>query len=185
MNETRDRILSVALELFTDEGYDKVSLREVAEEVGVSKAALYYHFSSKEEILKTLVEPLVGIGKQLAEAMQDRPSRETWATKWAAFVELVLPQRRLFELIESNQATIHALVVHDPEEMDFHLAMHEQMNAMLSDETMPLVDRVRIAGSIGLVVGIIASPAGGGFSRVPAEELQPLLIDAINDLLRE
>ncbi len=99
------------------------------------------------------------------------------------FVELILPQRRLFELIENNQATIHALVVHDPEEMDFHLAMHEQMSAMLSDETMPLVDRVRIAGSIGLVVGVIASPAGGGLSRVPAEELQPLLIDAINDLL--
>ena len=185
MNETRDRILSVALDLFTDEGYDKVSLREVAEKVGVSKAALYYHFSSKEEILKTLMEPLVSVGKQMAEAMEDRPSRATWAKKWASFVEVILPQRRLFELIENNQATIHTLVAHVPEEMDFHLAMHEQMNAMLSDESMPLVDRVRIAGSIGLVVGVIASPAGGGFSRVPAEELQPLLIDAINDLLRE
>ncbi len=81
MNETRDRILSVALDLFTDEGYDKVSLREVAEKVGVSEAALYYHFSSKEEILKTLIEPLLSVGKQLAEAMEERPSCETWAKK--------------------------------------------------------------------------------------------------------
>ena len=182
MKDTRDRILEVALDLFIEEGYEKVSLREVAERVGVTKAALYYHFSSKEEILKALVEPLLSVGGQMAEALESRPSCAAWAKSWVAAVEQILAKRRLFELVQNNQTTFHALA-HDLEQVDFHLAMHERMSVMLSDESMPLVDRVRIAGSIGLVVGVLGLPADSGFVRVPAEELKPLLIDAINDLL--
>ncbi|WP_117213358.1 TetR/AcrR family transcriptional regulator [Allorhizocola rhizosphaerae] len=52
--DTRGRIQAVALELFTEQGYDKTSLREIAERLGVTKAALYYHFKSKEEIVESL-----------------------------------------------------------------------------------------------------------------------------------
>ena len=41
---TRQRIQAVALELFTEQGYEKTSLREIAERLNVTKAALYYHF---------------------------------------------------------------------------------------------------------------------------------------------
>src|SRR5437016_2198147 len=54
--DTRQRIQSVALELFAGQGYDKTSLREIAERLGVTKAALYYHFKSKEDIVTSLVE---------------------------------------------------------------------------------------------------------------------------------
>jgi AcrR family transcriptional regulator len=52
--DTRARIQAVALELFTEQGYDATSLREIAERLGVTKAALYYHFKSKEEIVESL-----------------------------------------------------------------------------------------------------------------------------------
>lgn len=55
--KTREAILNVALRLFHDQGYDKTSLREIADEVGVTKAALYYHFAAKEELLLSLVRP--------------------------------------------------------------------------------------------------------------------------------
>jgi len=45
---TRERILDISLELFTTQGYEKTSLREIAEQLGFSKAAIYYHFESKE-----------------------------------------------------------------------------------------------------------------------------------------
>ena len=48
MKDTRERILDTALDMFIERGYDKTSLREIAERVGVTKPALYYHFSSKE-----------------------------------------------------------------------------------------------------------------------------------------
>ena len=53
---TRERIQAIALELFAEQGYEKTSLREIAERLGVTKAALYYHFKSKEDIVRSFVE---------------------------------------------------------------------------------------------------------------------------------
>jgi AcrR family transcriptional regulator len=56
--DTRARALEVALELFVQHGYEQTSLREIADRLGVTKAALYYHFRSKEELVSGLVESL-------------------------------------------------------------------------------------------------------------------------------
>ncbi|MBP2705843.1 TetR/AcrR family transcriptional regulator [Microbispora sp. RL4-1S] len=54
--DTRTRIQEVALQLFTEKGYEATSLREIAEILGVTKAALYYHFRTKEDIVASLTE---------------------------------------------------------------------------------------------------------------------------------
>ena len=54
--DTRERIQQVALELFAEQGYERTSLREIAERLGVTKAALYYHFKSKEDIVRSFTE---------------------------------------------------------------------------------------------------------------------------------
>src|ERR1700728_4027831 len=54
--DTRARIQQVALELFAEQGYERTSLREIAERLGVTKAALYYHFKSKEDIVLSFTE---------------------------------------------------------------------------------------------------------------------------------
>jgi AcrR family transcriptional regulator len=54
--DTRAQLQSVALELFAEHGYDSTSLREIAERLGITKAAVYYHFRSKDEILASLIE---------------------------------------------------------------------------------------------------------------------------------
>ena len=46
----RDEILDVALDLFAQKGYDRVSVREIAREAGLSQAGLLHHFSTKEEL---------------------------------------------------------------------------------------------------------------------------------------
>lgn len=55
--ETRDRILATALELIAEKGFAATSTRELSERLGFTKAALYYHFRTKEELLVALVEP--------------------------------------------------------------------------------------------------------------------------------
>ena len=52
---TRERILDVALALFADRGYEATSMREIAEHLGITKAALYYHFDSKADIVRTML----------------------------------------------------------------------------------------------------------------------------------
>ena len=182
MNDTRDRILAAALDLFIEQGYDKTSLREIAEQVGVTKAALYYHFESKEEILRTLFKPVLDLQGLVVSLLGQRPTREAWSAGLATLVEWVLPQRRLFELFQSNQNTLHALA-HDAHSEADHVAMHERVNALFSDETVPLDDRVRMAAAVGLVMGVLGF-AAEQFLTVPADELQPLLVAAINDVLQ-
>ena len=48
---TKEKIFNVALDLFSQKGYDSVSLREIAEEVGIKKSSIYSHYPSKEAIL--------------------------------------------------------------------------------------------------------------------------------------
>jgi len=53
---TRDRIINSAILLFSDKGYSKVSVRDIAKEVGIKAASLYGHFKSKKEILHSLYD---------------------------------------------------------------------------------------------------------------------------------
>ena len=56
--DTRARILEVALELVTERGYAGMSIRDLADRLGLTTAAMYYHFASKEALLDALVAPL-------------------------------------------------------------------------------------------------------------------------------
>jgi AcrR family transcriptional regulator len=75
--DTRTRIQDVALRLFNENGYEATSLREIADEVGVTKAALYYHFKTKEEIVTSLIDDrLDKIEELFAWAKSKPPSKE-------------------------------------------------------------------------------------------------------------
>lgn len=53
---TRQRIREVALELFAERGYDQTTLRGIADRLGVTQAAVYYHYRTKEDILSSLLD---------------------------------------------------------------------------------------------------------------------------------
>jgi AcrR family transcriptional regulator len=57
--DTREDIRAVALELFAENGVEQTSLRQIAERLGITKAALYYHFPSKDELLADLARPMI------------------------------------------------------------------------------------------------------------------------------
>lgn len=64
----RRGLLDAAVAVFNESGYDGTSVAALAARLGLSKAALYHHFSSKEEILETaLAEALDGLEGVLAE----------------------------------------------------------------------------------------------------------------------
>ncbi len=53
--ETRDRILDAALELFNEQGADKTTTNHISASAGISPGNLYYHYKNKEEIIRSLV----------------------------------------------------------------------------------------------------------------------------------
>ena len=58
-NDTKEKILAKALELFSQKGYEGTNINELMESVGLVKSAMYRHFESKEEIWNTLLDRLI------------------------------------------------------------------------------------------------------------------------------
>ena len=53
---TKEKIFNISIDLFSKKGYDSVSLREIADGVGIKKSSIYSHYSSKEAILMDILE---------------------------------------------------------------------------------------------------------------------------------
>ncbi len=182
---TRERILEIALELFTEQGYDKTSLREVAELVGVSKAALYYHFPSKESLLAALVERVHALGGDGFDLLPPPDlARDPAALARFALerIDMVLAQRPIFILMERNRNAIAALARHDPEHSEVHRQLEERWTAYLNDAELPLRQRVRFTAALGAVMAsAVGSLRGLGAASPPT--LRRELAEAVMDLL--
>jgi AcrR family transcriptional regulator len=63
-SDTRQRIQEVARELFLRQGVQRTSLQDIADKVGITKPALYYHFSSREDLVRSILVPLIEEGEQ-------------------------------------------------------------------------------------------------------------------------
>lgn len=112
--DTRRRIQDVALELFAQQGYEKTSLREIAEQLDVTKAALYYHFKTKEEILVSIFEDLTQPIEDLIEWGRRQP--HTLATKQEIvrrYADTLAQAAPLFRFMHENQATVRELRIGD------------------------------------------------------------------------
>ena len=57
--DTRTLILQATVELLADRGFSGMSIRDISEKLGISKAAVFYHFPSKEAIVEALVSPAI------------------------------------------------------------------------------------------------------------------------------
>jgi AcrR family transcriptional regulator len=181
---TRERILDVALDLFTERGYGDTSLREVADELGFTKAALYYHFEKKEDILLALHLRLHALGEnalgQLAEIGQDA-TVEDWRAVLDEFLDKVIQNRKLFLFHVRNENALEALE-HTEHNQSDHADFQEQLRRLFSSPALPIELRVRLACAIGAVMGALMG-AGEAFAEVPTEELAGMVRAAVHDLL--
>jgi AcrR family transcriptional regulator len=152
--DMRNQILRVALELFTKQGYDKTSLREIAERLEVSKAALYYHFMSKEEILRALVvgipqafDELIAWGESLPRSVESR--KEILRRLSALISEKLNPVLRF---VQANGTAIEAV-------SDDRESMHEvftpglrRIGKILVEPGAELTDQIRVIIAVNLVI---------------------------------
>lgn len=78
-SDTRQRIQEAARELFAVKGVQRTSLQDIAARLGISKPALYHHFSSREDLVRSIVQPLIDAGERFVrecEAQQELTPRE-------------------------------------------------------------------------------------------------------------
>ncbi len=76
---TKEKITDVALRMFSERGYEAVSIRDICGEVGIKESTLYYHFKNKKDILDSLIERfknhIKGLLSHLDE-IDDEPSKK-------------------------------------------------------------------------------------------------------------
>jgi AcrR family transcriptional regulator len=110
--DTRSRIKAVALQLFSEQGYEKTSLREIAERLGVTKAALYYHFKSKDEIVASFVDDRVADMNVLIDWAREQPpgpaTRRAVLRRYAALLNDET-HPRLMRFFEQNQPALKTM----------------------------------------------------------------------------
>ncbi|KQX80821.1 TetR/AcrR family transcriptional regulator [Streptomyces sp. Root1310] len=141
---TRQRIQDVALELFAEQGYEKTSLREIAERLEVTKAALYYHFKTKEEIIVGIFTDLTKPIEDLIEWGRSQPhtldTKQELVRRYSQALSEATP---LFRFMQENQATVRELQIGD--------SFKDRMRALrdiIIDPDAPLSDQVRCVSAI-------------------------------------
>ncbi|MER5963710.1 helix-turn-helix domain-containing protein [Streptomyces sp. NPDC002057] len=141
---TRQRIQDVALDLFAEQGYEKTSLREIAERLDVTKAALYYHFKTKEDILIGIFEDLTRPMDELITWAQEQPrtleTRREVLRRYQVALRAAAP---LFRFMQENQATVRELSV--------GLTFKERMitlTGLIQEPDFPMADKVRCVSAI-------------------------------------
>lgn len=98
---TKDLIINAAERLFAQFGYLGVSMMDIASSLGITKAALYYHFDSKEKIY---LEVLSGAFEEFSEAIQkitgdkNLPIEKRFRKTVAAYLDFCLEKRDLVKL---------------------------------------------------------------------------------------
>lgn len=179
---TRERILDAALDLFIEKGFDGASLREIAEQLGFTKAALYYHFASKDDILMALHMRFHEFGREALSQMGDEPvTLATWATLMGQLVDQMLAQRKIFLMHERNQAALEKL--HSEQHDAEHDDIQAQFRTVLSDPRVPLGDRVKMACSFGVVfAGLFLS--GDAFAETSNQEMGDMLRQSVRAVLQ-
>jgi AcrR family transcriptional regulator len=105
---TRDLILDAALRLFAEHSYAGTSLQMIADELGITKAAVYHHFHTREDLLSALAEPALVEMQALIEAAGAQRTPNARAERMlTGFVDLALRHRKLTALLAADQAMIH------------------------------------------------------------------------------
>jgi AcrR family transcriptional regulator len=141
--DTRARLRELALELFAEQGYEKTSLREIAERLGVTKAALYYYFKSKEDIVRSLVEDYVAeLDKLIAWAKTQPRTADTRAEIVARYLDIVANGTAVFRMLQQNQAAVSGLAAAKERGELFRERM-DALVGLLAGPDAPLRDQVR------------------------------------------
>ncbi|MFI7401890.1 TetR/AcrR family transcriptional regulator [Streptomyces sp. NPDC049541] len=174
--DTRQRIQDVALELFAEQGYEKTSLREIAERLEVTKAALYYHFKTKEEILVSIFDDLSQPIVELIEWGKRQPqSLETKHEIIRRYSDTLAGAAPLFRFMQENQSTVKELRIGEI----FRNRMMG-MRDILIDPDAELIDQVRcVSAMFTLHAGMFAL----GDIEADPEDKRKAVLEVATDLV--
>ncbi|MEW2476908.1 TetR family transcriptional regulator [Micromonospora gifhornensis] len=172
---TRERILRAAFDLFTVHGYQRTSLRRIAERLGLTKAAILYHFPSKGHLLTALAEPMVGDLERLVDAAESLPPGPARWTLLEGWVDTMLEHRGRLGLLLHDLALVDQGSTY---QRLLRIAM--RANQILAGPDPSRRDRVRAVQAIAMCSDPVVF-----LMEVPAPVLRADMLDGVRRLLAD
>jgi AcrR family transcriptional regulator len=178
--DTRETIRAVALELFSTKGFEQTSLREIAERVGLTKASLYYHYSSKQALLLAVVEPVLLGWRAIADetgSLEHTPANVE--RLMGRCLDVLLRNRAIVGVFQRDPAGV-AVVARSL--WDDSLELGRRLVGWLAGPAPATADQLRAVAAME-VLGAALTSATYGLDQVSETELRDVLLHAALDVL--
>ena len=106
--DTRERILSAAMQAFSEKGFDGVSVDEIAKRAGVKKALIYYYFPSKDRLFKEVWDKSLGeLERHLFDEIENEKSYMKKLKNFLrAYIDFVTNRKVISEVINKERASV-------------------------------------------------------------------------------
>jgi len=109
------RIISAALELFAQHGVSGTSLQMIADTIGVTKAAVYHQFKTKNDIVLTVAEAeMARLEAALYVAEAEEHSLQAREVLLAQVIDLAVERRRMVSTLQTDPVMVRLLAEHEP-----------------------------------------------------------------------
>lgn len=167
-SDTKERIQRTALELFAAQGVQRTSLREIADRLGITKPALYYHFESREALIRSLLQECSDDGDALLDRLEAWPPPRDPKAILEAYFDLLYRHRHVTNAVMRDLSVLSELDIGSKV-----VAWRERISALLLPPDATLEARARGVVAIGGLADCTVL-----FVDVPAEELRPATVAA-------
>ena len=168
--DTRQRLIDIAVRLFTRHSFAGTSLQMIADELGVTKAAVYHHFHTREELLTAVVEPLLGQMRTIVDAAEAQRTTHARADHMlTGYVALAVGNRALIAVLAADPSVIDMLRTH----ADLGSLINRQIGLLVDVQPGP-------AGMVNAAVVLagIAGAAGRTLVDLDDDALRQHLLEA-------
>jgi AcrR family transcriptional regulator len=148
------RIVDAALALFAEHGISGTSLQMIADAIGVTKAAVYHQYSTKDEIVLAVAEVVLkGLEAAVTAAEAERSRSRAREVLVAGMIELAVERRRMAGVLQRDPVMLRFLEEHEP----FRRVM-ERVNRVLMGGASDPRARVQAAMLASGIAGAVIHP---------------------------
>jgi len=170
------RVVEAALLLFAEHGISGTSLRMIADEIGVTKAAVYHQYGTKDEIVLAVAGVvLAGLEAAVAAAEAERSRRRAREVLVARMIDLAVERRRMASVLQRDPVMLRFLEEHAP----FRRVM-QRVNRMLMGGALDARARVQAATLASAIAGVVLHPL---VADLDDESLRRQLLSHVRRLL--
>ncbi len=168
--DTRARLIEVAVDLFTRNSFAGTSLQMIADDIGFTKAAIYHHFRTREQLLLAVLEPLLEELQTVVDTAEAKRSAHSRADEMlTGYASLAVRNRALVGVLAADPSVAAALA----ERADWTPLIARQLS-LLADVDPGPAGKVKAA----MVFAGMAGAAGPLSAGLGDDELHTYLIDA-------